>query len=74
LPRAPSILALDIFRDKASTAYLGYVFQHLTSLSVKDFPLTSNLNIPSFILKAFLLILSLSTWVKVDFPHVSKLP
>ena len=31
----------------------GQLFQHLTTLSVKNFPLTSNLNLPSLNLKRF---------------------
>ena len=31
----------------------GQLFQHLTPLSVKNFPLISNLNLPSFNLKPF---------------------
>ena len=38
----------------ASTASLGNLCQHLTTLSVKTFPLTSNLNLPSFSFKAIL--------------------
>jgi len=39
LPRAPSNLALIISRDGASTASLDSLFQHLTTLVVKNFPL-----------------------------------
>ena len=42
--------------------------------SVKNFPLTSNLNLPSFILKPFSLVLSLSTRVKHWFPSCSYNP
>ena len=38
--------------------------QHVTTLSVKNFPLTSNLSLPSFSLEPFLLVLLLSTCVK----------
>lgn len=44
-PRCPgSHPTLNISMDRASTASL---FHHLTTFSVKNFPLTSNLNIPS---------------------------
>jgi len=35
----------------------GQLFQHLTTLIVKNFPLTSNLNLPSFNLKPLVLLL-----------------
>ena len=50
------------------TAPLGNLFQLLTTLSVKNFPLASNLNLPSFSLKPFPLLLSLSTFVKLISP------
>ena len=54
---APYNLALNTSRDGASTTSLGSPFQHLTTLLVKNFPLTSNLNLPSFNLKPFPLVL-----------------
>ena len=48
------------------------LIQHLTTLSEKILPLTSNLNIPSFSLKPFPLVLSLS--IQKVFPCVYKLP
>ena len=57
LPRAPSNRALNTYRDGAATTSLGSLFQHLTILIVKNFPLTSNLNLPSFNLKPFPLVL-----------------
>lgn len=42
-------------------SFYGQLCHGLTTLSVKKFPLTSNLNIPLFSLKPFTLILSLST-------------
>ena len=68
LPRAPSNLALNTSRDRASTTSRGSLFQHLTTLLVKNFPLTSNLNLPSFNLKAFPLVLLLSTLSKSLLP------
>ena len=38
LPRAPSNLVLNASRDRASTTSLRSLFQHLTALSVKNFP------------------------------------
>ena len=42
----------------------GQLFQHLTTLTVKNFPLISNPNLPSFNLKPFPLVLPLSTLSK----------
>jgi len=47
-----------------SSSLSGQLFQHLTTLRVKNFPLTSNLNLPSFHLKPLPLVLLLSTLVK----------
>ena len=55
--QGPSNLALNTFRDGASTTSLGSLFQHLATLIVKNFPLTSNLNLPSLNLKPFPLVL-----------------
>ena len=41
-----SNLVLNTVRDGASTASVGSLFQHLTTLIVKNFPLISNLNLP----------------------------
>ena len=49
-----SNLALNTSRDRASTTSLDSLF---TTLLVKNFPLTSNLNLPSFNLKPFPLVL-----------------
>jgi len=46
----------------------GQLFQHLTTLIVKNFPLISNLNLPSFNLQPFPLLLPLSTLVKSCLP------
>jgi len=48
LPRAPSNLALRTSRDGAPQAFLDSLCQCLTALSVKNFTLASNLNLPSF--------------------------
>ena len=64
LPRAPSNRALNTYRNEAATTSLGSLFQHFTILIVKNFPLTSNLNLPSFNLKPFPLVLLLSTLSK----------
>ena len=52
----------------------GQLFQYLTNLFVKNFPLTSNLNLPSLNLKPFPLVLQLSTLSKSDSPPVCSLP
>uniref|UniRef100_A0A669QQB0 Ankyrin repeat domain 61 n=1 Tax=Phasianus colchicus TaxID=9054 RepID=A0A669QQB0_PHACC len=58
LPRTPSNLALNTSRDGQGIHSLsGQLFQHLTTLSVKNFPLMSNLNLPSLNLKPFPLVL-----------------
>ena len=62
LLRAPSNLALNTSRDEESTPSLRNEFQH-TTLS-KKLPPVFNLNLPSFSLKPFPLVLSLSTHVK----------
>jgi len=51
LLRALSNLAVNVSRDGASTASLGNLFQCFTSLTVKNFFLISNLNLPSLRLK-----------------------
>ena len=62
---APSNLALNTYRDEWGIHNLsGQLFQHLTTLIVKNFPLTSNLNLPSFNLKPLPLVLLLSTVIK----------
>ena len=43
-------LVLKVSRDRASTTMLDNPFQYLTTVTVKDFSLISNLNLPSFIL------------------------
>jgi len=57
LLRAPSSLALNTAREGASTASLGNLCQGLTTLMVKNFLLISNLNLPSFSLQPFPLVL-----------------
>ena len=47
LPRGPANLALSISRDGASTTSLGSLCHCLTALSVKNFPPTSHLYLPS---------------------------
>ena len=49
---------LNTFRDGDSTIELGSLFQCLTTLSVKKFFLTSNLNLPWCNLRPFSLVLS----------------
>jgi len=68
LLRAPSNLALSTAREGAATASLGSLGQCLTTLMVKNFFLISNLNLPSFSLEPFPLVLSLHTLVKSPSP------
>jgi len=61
LPTAPSNLAFNTSTDGQGIHSLsGQLFQHLPTLSVKNFPLTSNLNLPSFSFKPLPLVLLLS--------------
>jgi len=66
LLRAP--LALNPAREGAATASLGNPGQGLTTLIAKNFFLVSNLNLPSFRLEPFPLVLSLHTLVKSPSP------
>jgi len=61
LPRAPSNRALNTARQGAATASLGSLGQCFTTFMVKNFFLISNLNLPSFSLEPFPLVLSLYT-------------
>jgi len=56
--RAPSNLALNISRDRASTTSLGNLCQCFITLIVKNFFLISSLNLPSLSLKPLLFVLS----------------
>ena len=62
--KAPSSLALNAYREGASTASLGNLFQCLTTLAVKNFFLVSSLNLPFSCLKLFPPILSLHALIK----------
>ena len=53
LARATSSLALNAFRDGASTASFGQPVQCVTTLWGKNFLLISNLNLPCLSLKPF---------------------
>jgi len=64
--QAPPNLAMNTFRDEAPTTS-GQLCQSLTALWVESFLLTSNLNIPSFSLKPFHLVLLLSDCVRIFF-------
>jgi len=64
LLRAPSNPALNTAREGAATASVGNLFQCFTTLMVKNFFLISNLDLPSFSLEPFPLVLSLHTLVK----------
>ena len=71
--RAPSNLALSPAREGAATASLGNLGQGLTTLMGKNFFLISNLNLPSFSLQPFPLVLSLHTLCKAPL-HASCRP
>ena len=64
----PSSLALNVYREGASTASLGNLLQCLTTLTVKNFFLISSLNWPSSSLKPFPLILFLCVLLKSPSP------
>jgi len=64
LLRAPPNVALNTAREGAATASLGKLCQCLTTLIVKNFFLTSSLNLPSLSSKPSSLVLSLHTLVK----------
>ena len=64
LPRAWSNLTLKVSREGASTTSLSNLFQCLTTLTVKDFFLISNLYLPSLSLKPFPLVLLPHTLLK----------
>jgi len=74
LLKAPSNLALNIAREGAATASLGNLGQGLTTLMVKNFFLTSNINLPSFSLKLSPLVLSLYALVKSPSPAFLQAP
>ena len=63
---------LEHLQNGASTAFLGRLFQHLSTLPVNIFPLISKLNLLSFLLKRFLL--NQSPMQKLDFLPVYVLP
>jgi len=74
LLRAPSSLTLNTAREGAATASLGNLGQGLTTLMVKNFFLISHLNVPSFSLQPFPLVLSLHTLVKSPSPSFLRAP
>jgi len=71
LLKAPSNLALNRAREGAATASLGNLCQGLTTLTVKNFFLISNLNLPSFHLKPLPFVLSLHHLLKCPPPAFS---
>ena len=74
LPRALPGLALKISSDRASSISLGNLFHCLTTLTVKDFFLVSNLNLPSLSLKPLPLFLSQQPLLKSLSSSFLKLP
>ena len=74
LPRATSSLALNAFRDGASTASLGNLFQCVTTLWVKNFLLICILNLLCLSLKPFPLLFICSLQVLEGHNEVSLDP
>jgi len=72
--RAPSNLGLSPAREGAATASLGSLGQCFTTLVVKNFFLIAHLNLPSFSLEPFPLVLSLQTLVKSPSPSFLSAP
>jgi len=70
--QAPSNPALSTTREGAATASLGSLGQGLSTLKVKNFFLTANLNLPSFGQKPSPLVLSLHALVKRTFSPTIK--
>jgi len=64
LLRAPSNLAWHVPRDGVSPASLGNLGQGFTNVSIKNFFLTSSLNLPSFSLNPSPLVLSQQALLK----------
>jgi len=59
---------MKVSRDGASTTSLRSLFQGLTALTVTDFFLIPDLNLPSLSLKPFPLVLSAQVLLKTFFP------
>ena len=74
LLRASSSLTLSVSRDGASIAPLGNLFHCLTTPIVNFFFLLSSLNLPSFSLKVFILVLSQQTLLKDLSPYFLQFP
>ena len=65
---------LNASRDGASTTSLANLFQCITTLFVKNFLLTSNLNLPYLSLRPFSFVLSLSTFINSHSPSCLNTP
>jgi len=74
LLKAPSNLALNTSREGAATASLVNLCQGLTTLTVRNFFLIANLNLPSSSLKPLSLVLSQQALLKVYSLLSYKLP
>ena len=74
LLRAPSSLALNVSKDGASPTSLGNLFHCFTTLIGKNFFLVFSLNLPSFSLKPFPLVLSQQTFLKRPSPAYLQAP
>ena len=70
----PQSLTLNVSKDGASTTSLSKLFHCFTTLIAKNFLLTSNLNLPSFSLKPFPLLLSQQTLLKSLSPSCLQPP
>uniref|UniRef100_A0A8C3JRC5 Zinc finger C2HC domain-containing protein 1A n=1 Tax=Calidris pygmaea TaxID=425635 RepID=A0A8C3JRC5_9CHAR len=70
LLQAPSSLALNPSRDGAATASLGNLGQALTTFTPKNFFLRSHLNLPSFSVKPFPLVLWLPSLIQSPSPSL----
>lgn len=68
LLNSPLNLTLNTVMDGALTDSMGSLFQCLTSLTVKNFYLISNLNFPSFSFNSLLLVLSVQFLMKSPSP------
>lgn len=65
LPRAPSSLDLNYSKETVSTTFQSSLLQQFTTLSIKNFSGHLISKSPSFSLKPFHFVISLSTCVKI---------
>lgn len=72
--KALSNLCLKTSRDLASTAFIGDVFQCLTTLTTKNSFLLSKLSCPSLRVCTLVLVLSLQSWWRVSLQLPCRAP